>query len=1275
MFQPVHHRLFRPRLAMQARRLKVYRRWLETLEDRLAPTVTLSISNPMPFPKPDTGQLMGMFVVTRAGDLGPVVLVDYHTQDGSGANGAHAGTDYVATSGTLDFASGQTMATIAVPILGNNIFQADKTFTISLLSPRSVPNGLSFAAQRTFAVGNQPYSVAVGDLTGDGKPDLVIANRGSGTVSVLLNTTPSGATTPSFAPQQTFAVVGDPQSVVVADFNGDGKPDIAVANNGPNVISVLLNTTPKGATTVSFAPQRTFAANGNPNSIAVGDFNGDGKLDLAVANGANGGGGSATVSVLLNTTPTGSTIPSFAPQQTFGTAATAEFIAVGDFNGDGKPDIAVANENSHSVSVLMNTTPRGASTASFASKQDLAVDNSHYSPCSLAVGDFTGDGKPDIATANLGSATMSVLLNTTPTGSAAASFASKQDSAAGHNPTGVAVADFTGDGKTDIVVTNGDFADVQMGGSDNTVSVLLNTTPAGATTASFAPQQTYSVGLHPRSVAVGDFNGDGLPDLAVANLGSGTVSVLMNESGGSINLSGSTATGTISSAPEAPTVVTGVIGSTPQSAIVNTAFAVPLAVDVRDAAGYLVQGVSVTFTAPGSGPSGKFGSSTSVTVVTNAAGRATAPALLTNTIAGSYSATAQAAGGSNPATNFSLTNTAGAPAVLMAMMGSNQSTIVNTSFATNLLATLTDQYGNRVPGVTVTFTAPASGAGATFQGGSTGTTDANGQVSKATAANTVAGTYSITATASGGNNPTATFGSLTNQPGAPAVLTAQAGYNQSVPVTTLFPVPLAATLTDQYGNPVRGVTVTFIAPSLGASATFAGGNTTTTDALGRVSKAITANIVAGSYSITAVASARTSPTAFFFNLTNLPDPPAGLAATIGSNQSTTVNTPFATSLWATVLDRYGNPVPGVLVAFTAPGNGASATFPSGNTATTNANGLAIVPITANTITGTYNITAAVSGGRNPGTTFINLTNTPAAADHFTVTTTAADPDIAGTPFDVTVTVQDVYGNAVPSYTGTVHFSSADPYGATLPDDYTFTAADQGIHTFGGGAAVYTAGTWDITTTDTSSGITGSASVNISAAPATAFQVIAPASAASGAPFDVTLIAVDPYDNTDVNYQGTVTWTTSDPDPGVMLPADYIFQPSDAGMVAFSGGVTLITQGDQTITGTATDSGINGIATVTVTPGPGPYRGKPGTDTLVGVASEQLTAPAPPAPPSAPAVLERVTTGQARREPVERNQAPETGPRADRLAAALQAQTVDHADLSLWDEVFTELERA
>jgi probable HAF family extracellular repeat protein len=199
---------------------------------------------------------------------------------------------------------------------------------------------------------------------------------------------------------------------------------------------------------------------------------------------------------------------------------------------------------------------------------------------------------------------------------------------------------------------------------------------------------------------------------------------------------------------------------------------------------------------------------------------------------------------------------------------------------------------------------------------------------------------------------------------------------------------------------------------------------------------------------------------------------------------------------------------------------------------------------------------------------------------------AAPTAVAGTPFDIIVTALDAQGNIDTGYQGTVTFTSSDAYPGLLPADYTFTSADQGTHTFSGVVTFFTAGAQMLTAQDTAdSSLTGSATVSVVAAPASQLLITGPANAVSGTPFDVILTALDPYANVDMNYAGTVTWTSSDTDPGVILLANYTFQPTDNGMVTFPGGVTLITLGNQTLTSTDTGSGITGSATITVGPGP------------------------------------------------------------------------------------------
>ena len=370
---------------------------------------------------------------------------------------------------------------------------------------------LGFAPKVDFTTGSTPQSVSIGDFNGDGKLDLAVANYNDNTASILLNTTANGATTPTFATKVDFTTGSTPRSVSIGDFNGDGKLDLAVANYNDNTASILLNTTANGATTPTFAPKVDFITGSRPTSVSIGDINGDGKPDLAVANYS-----SSTVSILLNTTANGATTPTFAPKVDFITGSRPTSVSIGDINGDGKPDLAVANYSSSTVSILLNTTANGATTPTFAPKVDFITGSR---PTSVSIGDINGDGKPDLAVANYSSSTVSILLNTTANGATTPTFAPKVDFITGSRPTSVSIGDINGDGKPDLAVANY---------SSSTVSILLNTTANGATTPTFAPKVDFITGSRPTSVSIGDINGDGKPDLATANFNDNTASILLN---------------------------------------------------------------------------------------------------------------------------------------------------------------------------------------------------------------------------------------------------------------------------------------------------------------------------------------------------------------------------------------------------------------------------------------------------------------------------------------------------------------------------------------------------------------------------------------------------------------------------------------------------------------------------------------------------------------------------------------------------------------------------
>ena len=302
----------------------------------------------------------------------------------------------------------------------------------------------------------------------------------------------------SFIASRDFPVGQAPGGIAVGDFNGDGKPDLATLNLGSNDVSVLIN-----SGNGTYLPAVNYAVGSNPVSISIGDFNGDGKSDIAVINQA-----SSSVSILLGNGDGTFQIPK---PTNISTGQQPDSLAMGDFNGDGKLDIAVTVSlpqiGQRAVAVLL-----GNGDGTFQAPVNYDVGSgARFS----TVADFNADGKLDIAVADTNVNAISILL-----GKGDGTFQAAINTPAQGGP--ISVADFNHDGKPDIVMANGSSSNflVFLGNGDGSFNAPLMT----------------GVSFAPHSVAVGDFNGDGLPDIVA--LGDGGLEVFFGKGDGTFQQSG-----------------------------------------------------------------------------------------------------------------------------------------------------------------------------------------------------------------------------------------------------------------------------------------------------------------------------------------------------------------------------------------------------------------------------------------------------------------------------------------------------------------------------------------------------------------------------------------------------------------------------------------------------------------------------------------------------------------------------------------------------------------
>jgi PKD repeat protein len=420
-------------------------------------------------------------------------------------------TAATATSLTVEAPLGATFEPLHLEVSGRTAF-SDK-FYLPTYEGTSTIDASTLAAKVDFTTGTTPQPLAIGDMDGDGKPDLVISNDPD-IVSVLRNTSSTGVINgSSFAAKVDVATASSPSGLDLGDLDGDGKLDVAIANNLSTSVSLYRNLSNSGSISLSAKVDHTTGT--QPTDVAIGDVDADGKADVAVSNLS-----SNNVSVLRNISVEGTIdANSLVAKQDYATATSPQGVALADIDGDGKPDLLVPGFGTNQLSVLRNTSTAGTVDASsFAAKVDFATASI---PAGVITADIDGDTKPDVIVPNFSSTSVSVFRNTVTSGIDGTSLAAKVDYTLGTSPIAAAVGDLDGDGKIDLAVASQ--------GSDF-VSVLRNQAISGTiNAASLATRVDYTTGDQPSGAAIGDLDGDGRSDLVVTNKNDNDLSIFRNQ--------------------------------------------------------------------------------------------------------------------------------------------------------------------------------------------------------------------------------------------------------------------------------------------------------------------------------------------------------------------------------------------------------------------------------------------------------------------------------------------------------------------------------------------------------------------------------------------------------------------------------------------------------------------------------------------------------------------------------------------------------------------------
>lgn len=375
---------------------------------------------------------------------------------------------------------------------------------IESLESRRYFAAISFANHVDFVAGTKPDAIVAADFNSDGKMDLAVADDTAKDVMIFL-----GNGDGTFSAGPVLQVANPPVSLAVGDFNGDGRPDLAVGSSpgtlgvGPSV-TVFLN---NGNGTFGLGQSTTLSVNGaanEPISLTAADFNGDGKSDLAATDFANG-----NVVILLSLGN-----GTFQTPVTYAVGTNPTAITALDFNSDGHTDLAVTSTGTDPntaapVDQVVLLQGSGAGTFSDAGSVQLSASGSE----SITAADLNGDNKPDLIVGNSDS-TASILINS------GSSFSLGNSVPLASPSAGMVTADFTLDGHLNLASADG--------ANDSTPSTNSITVAQGVGDGTFLTPTQFATGNQPAGMVVADFNGDGKPDLATVNPAAGTVSVLLN---------------------------------------------------------------------------------------------------------------------------------------------------------------------------------------------------------------------------------------------------------------------------------------------------------------------------------------------------------------------------------------------------------------------------------------------------------------------------------------------------------------------------------------------------------------------------------------------------------------------------------------------------------------------------------------------------------------------------------------------------------------------------